>query len=270
MSEGYLVSLWYLLRSIILQIPRELKAVIDLVLTWGHFPFFTTEAGTPRTTILHIPIPIFTCFHPTCQETKPSVLLVVGPHFHNNCCFKMVASKMLSDLTNSLTVPTVFEKPTVTVNIRGMTSSDLDALKSAYPFLYHSIQASVTSNETAADSPQEIRSSESEVTRKTRFSFESHPDVLLEEYFAAATTAAAMAPRENFDSSDLATEPISTRDAPVEPNMDQVLSDQDFNAGLGSSDIETEPISTENNLYDHFLDQVLGDVVGPMFTRNDE
>ena len=265
MSEGYLVSLWYLLRSIILQIPRELKAVIDLVLTWGHFPFFTTEAGTPRTTILHIPIPIFTCFHPTCQETKPSVLLVVGPHFHNNCCFKMVASKMLSDLTNSLTVPTVFEKPTVTVNIRGMTSSDLDALKSADPFLYHSIHASVTSNETAADSPQEIRSSESEVTRKTRFSFESHPDMLMEEYFAAA-----MAPGENFDSSDLATEPISTRDAPIEPNMDQVLSYQDFNARLGSSDIATEPISTENDLYDRFLDQVLEDLVGPMFTRDGE
>ena len=146
----------------------------------------------------------------------------------------MVASNK-SDMINCIKVPTVFEKPTITVNIQGVTSSDLDELKSSDPFLYHSIQEAIVAD-AAAGVSQENRSSQSMVTRKTRFSFESHPDVLLENLVAAA---AARTSEENHDSSDMATEPI--------PNND-------------------EGLATEPNLYDSLCDRVLFD----FFARENE
>ena len=145
----------------------------------------------------------------------------------------MVASNK-SDMINCIKVPTVFEKPTITVNIHGVTSSDLDELKSSDPFLYHSIQEAIVAD-AAAGVSQENRSSQSMVTRKTRFSFESHPDVLLENLVAAA----ARTSEENHDSSDMATEPI--------PNND-------------------EGLATEPNLYDSLCDRVLFD----FFARENE
>ena len=73
---------------------------------------------------------------------------------------------------------TVFQKPTITVNIQEMASSDVDALKSLDPFLYHSIQEANVADAAASVSQENI-SSHSIVTRKARFSLESHPDELL-------------------------------------------------------------------------------------------
>ena len=176
----------------------------------------------------------------------------------------MVANN-ISNMINSVSVPTIFEKPTATVNIQGMTPSDLDALKSADPFLYHSIQAAMASD-AAGDVSQEDRSSPNEVTRKTRFSFEIHPDKkLLEDFDAAA--AAASAPREKeMDSSDMATEPIPTSDTRFEGNTDHMLLDLDFIAGLMPGQEFSSGDLARTGDDDRLYDQVLS----YLFTRDNQ
>ncbi|KAL3804652.1 hypothetical protein HJC23_008467 [Cyclotella cryptica] len=93
-------------------------------------------------------------------------------------------------------VATVFEKTLKKLDIKDITSSDLASLKKSDPFMYYSIPAirkatlhcthldlSTVSNLTSDQVPRTSsdRSSESEVTRKSRISFECHTDLLLED-----------------------------------------------------------------------------------------
>jgi hypothetical protein len=85
----------------------------------------------------------------------------------------------MSTINNSFTVPTVFEKQEVKMDITGLSASDLEQLKKRDGFMYHSIQAALKAREADAASGAGVAI---KVTRKTVISHEHHPDVLLQAF----------------------------------------------------------------------------------------
>lgn len=105
-----------------------------------------------------------------------------------------------SDNEDVFVVRTVFEKSYTAIDINGMTSLDLKALKTSDPFMYYSIppeKRSQVENQVVLTeaSARRLDGSSGKVTRKSRQSFESYPDDIWEELQA--------------DSSDRATEPTA-------------------------------------------------------------
>lgn len=82
----------------------------------------------------------------------------------------------MSTLTNTFTVPTVFEKQVVKMDMTGLSSSDVEQLKKRDGFMYYSIQAALEADEADAASGAGVSI---KVTRRTAISHERHPDVLL-------------------------------------------------------------------------------------------
>jgi hypothetical protein len=138
------------------------------------------------------------------------------------------------DDADAFTQPTVSEKPTITIDTKVLTSSDLEALKKSDAFMYHSIQfarrrsevqEADSSKDAAEESKESKESSNSNVvTRRTRLSWEKYSDHELEDVFDEMT------PREE---SDAATEQATRQDL-FDELLSQVLID--------SSDNATEPV----------------------------
>ena len=136
------------------------------------------------------------------------------------------------DDADAFTQPTVSEKPTITIDTKGLTSSDLEALKKSDAFMYHSIQfarrrsevqEADSSNDAAEESKESKESSNSNVvTRRTRLSWEIYDE--LEDVFDKMTRR---------EESDVATEQATRQDL-FDELLSQVLID--------SSDNATEPV----------------------------
>jgi hypothetical protein len=115
--------------------------------------------------------------------------------------------KYSSFFSDEIKVPTVFEKPTVQMNLGNLNSADVAALKKKDPFMYYSIKevrtAAVLNRRVdtstfidepttkddaaaAAGPPPSKKQKQGEdgriITRKSRMSFEVHGDLLLEEF----------------------------------------------------------------------------------------
>jgi hypothetical protein len=95
----------------------------------------------------------------------------------------------MSNLNNEFTVPTVFEKQAVKMDVTGLTASDLEQLKKRDGFMYHSIQAARRAWTDEADASGAGAPIRNEVTRKTAISFEQHPDEVLLHGFLAMLEA---------------------------------------------------------------------------------
>jgi hypothetical protein len=115
-------------------------------------------------------------------------------------------TKYSSFFSDEIKVPTVFEKPTVQMNLRNLNSADVAALKKKDPFMYYSIEevraAAVLNRRVdtstfidepikddaaaAAGPPPSNKQKQGEdgriITRKSRMSFEVHGDLLFEEF----------------------------------------------------------------------------------------
>ena len=101
-----------------------------------------------------------------------------------------------SPLGQVFQVETIFEKPTVNLDLNGLDSADIATLKETDPFMYYSIseirsalilheELDITRFDIPTHRSEKKQKREGDqfariVTRKSRHSFEAHPDLILE------------------------------------------------------------------------------------------
>jgi len=91
---------------------------------------------------------------------------------------------MMSDWTETISVPTIKEVNHQEIDLCGLSESDLQVLRKQDPFMYHSIPSvhKATLSLQAIDNVMTILTQASFiVTRKSRISTESHASLLMED-----------------------------------------------------------------------------------------